>query len=462
MKPTINLRAYQYSAKLGLKKNGLGQLSRRHWPLFLLLGICIILRFIVFTNYQPLLFNDSAGYKDLAVQLRTLNFNTYLGMRTPAYPLLILVGGVNDHVTWIIQSGLGIMVSILLYLLTMRLTGNKALSFFVGLSYPLSLHVLFFETMILTETLATFLLMLLLWSLVVAFDKKSIGLYILTGVGISLAALTRPLLLFLIPLIALFLFFKMKINRETTSEISRTLGGLLIPAVILVGGWSLFNQFTVDYFGITTLLGYNLTNHSGAFMQYAPPEYSVIRDIYLRYRDNNSTQINVIWQAYLEMQHATGLSFSELSRVLTKMSLQMFIEHPGAYFKGVFKGWNDFWKPVFWYADYGLIRSVSLRNIVSYLSIIEMSLFSHLNSIFLLVALWTIVKAILKPRVFDFNILFILIVLMASISQALIEYGDGTRFAIPFLPLILFEVITWLYYLFTNSLGSWKFERITP
>jgi 4-amino-4-deoxy-L-arabinose transferase-like glycosyltransferase len=439
--------------------NKLFQLLRQQWALFLLLGICVVLRFFIFTNYQPLLFNDSAGYKDLAVQLKTLNFSSYLGMRPPVYSLLILLSGINDYVVWIIQSCLGIAISILLYLLAMRLTANKALSFVVGLSYSLALQSLFFETMILTETLATFLLIWSLWLLVNAFDKKSIGLYILTGIGIGLAALTRPLLLFLIPLAGIFLFLKLKINGEATSEISRALGSLLIPAVILVGGWSLFNQIKVDYFGITTLLGYNLTNHSGAFMQYAPPEYSVIRDIYLKYRDNNTSQVNVIWQAYLEMQHATGLSFSELSRVLARMSLQMFMEHPGAYLKDVFKGWDDFWKPVFWYADYGLIRSVFLRNMVTNLSIIEMSLFSHLSSIFLLIAVWTMVKAILKPRVFDFNSLFVLIVLTASLSQALVEYGDGTRFAIPFLPLVLFEGITWLYYLFTNSLSSWRFEK---
>ena len=439
--------------------NKLYRIIRQHWVFFLLLGICVLLRFIIFANYQPRLFYDSYGYKDLAVQLKTLNFSSYLGMRTPAYPLLIMMGGINDHVTWIMQSGLGITVSILLYLLTMRLTGNKALSFVVGLSYSLSLYVLFFETIILTETLATFLLMLSLWLLVVAFDKRDVGLYILSGTGISLAALTRPLLLLLVPLIALFLFIKLITCREKTIALSRALGGLLIPVVILVGGWSLFNQVKLGYFGITTMLGYNLTNHSGAFMQYAPPEYSVIRDIYLKYRDNTTAHINIIWLAYPEMQQATGLSFSELSRVLTKMSLQMFVEHPGAYFKGVFKGWNDFWKPVFWYADYGLLRSVFLREFVTYLSIIEMSLFSFLNSFFLLVAAWTMVKALLKPRVFDFNILFVLIVLLASIFQALVEYGDATRFAIPFLPLILFEVITWLYYLFANSLNNWRFER---
>lgn len=438
------------------------QSLKKKWVLFLLLGVCIIIRILIFTNYQPILFNDSSGYKEMAVQLKTMNFSDYIGMRTPAYPLLIIMGGINDYMTWAMQSILGITVSVLLYLLAMRLTGKKALSFFVGLSYSLCMYALFFEAIILTETLTTFLLISSLSLLVVAFDKNSISLYILTGVGLGLATLTRPLFLFLIPLVAFFLFLKLKVNEGTASHRARVLGGLLIPAVVLVGGWSLFNLVKVDYFGITTLLGYHLTNHSGAFMQNAPPEYSTIRDIYLKYRENSPSYVNVIWQAYPEMQHATGLSSSELSRVLTKLSIQLFMEYPGAYFKNVFKGWDDFWRPVFWYTDYGLIRWIFLRYIVTSLSIIEKSLLFHLNSIFLLTAAWTIVKAIWKPRVFDFNLLFILVVLLASILQALVEYGDGARFAIPFLPLILFEVITWLYYLFTNSLGSWQFERITP
>lgn len=440
--------------------NRIHQSLKKQWVFFFLLGVCIILRILMFTNYQPILFNDSSGYKEMAVQLKTLNFSGYMGMRTPAYPLLIMMGGINDYVTWAIQSILGITVSILLYLLAMRLTGNKALSFVVGLSYSLSMHALFFEAIILTETLTTFLLISSLWLLVVAFDKNSISLYVLTGVGLGLAALTRPLFLFLIPLVAFFLFLKFKVNEGTALHLSRVLGGLLIPAVILVGGWSLFNLVKVDYFGITTLLGYHLTNHSGAFMQYAPPEYSIIRDIFLKYRENSVSYQNVIWQAYPEMLRATGLSFSELSRALTKMSIQLFMERPGAYLKDSFRGWNDFWEPVFWYADYDLIRSVFLRKIVTHLSIVEMSILTHLNSIFLLTAVWTIVKAVLKPRVVDFNLLFILIVLIASILQALVEYGDGARFAIPFLPLILFEVMTWLYSLFAESLSQWRFEKL--
>jgi 4-amino-4-deoxy-L-arabinose transferase-like glycosyltransferase len=439
--------------------NRIYQSFKKQWAFFLLLGVCIALRILIFTNYQPILFNDSSGYKEMAVQLKTLNFSGYIGFRTPVYPLLLMMGGINDYITWAIQSILGITVSILLYLLTLRLTGNRALSFVVGLSYSLSMHALFFETIILTETLTTFLLILSLSLLVAAFDKNSIRLYILTGVGLGLAALTRPLFLFLIPLVAFFLFFKLKANKGTASHLSQVLGGLLIPVVILVGGWSLFNLAKVDYFGITTLLGYHLTNHSGAYMQYAPPEYAVIRDIYLKYRANSTSHVNVIYQAYPEMQLATGLSFSELSRVLARMSLQMFKEHPMSYLKYTFRGWDEFWRPVFWYTNYGLIRGVFLRNIITSLSIIEKSLFFHLNSIFLLAAAWTIVKAIWKPRIFDFNLLFVLVVLLASIAQAIVEYGDGARFAIPFLPVILFEVITWLYYLFTNSLNNWRFER---
>jgi 4-amino-4-deoxy-L-arabinose transferase-like glycosyltransferase len=450
---------HQYFKKLGIMNSKLCQFFIRHWSLFLLLVICVILRSLIFMNYQPILYPDSQGYKNLAYQLKTLNFGSYLGERPPVYSLLIMLSGMNDYVIWVIQSSLGIAVSILLYFIALRQTGNKSLSFLIGLSYSLALQLLFFEAIILTETLTTFLLILSLWLLLVAFDKKSMSLYILAGFVIGLLALTRPILFFLSSLIAVFLYFKLKINKEATSEILRVAGGLLIPVVILVGGWSLFNKVKVDYFGITTLVGYNLTNHSGAFMQNAPPEYSVLRDIYLNHGGNPESHVAIIWGAIPDMQQATGLTFSELSRVLTKMSIQMFIENPSAYLMNVFDGWNDFWKPVFWYADYGLIRSIFLRKTVTILSKLEESLFTHLNSIFLLIAVLTIVKTILRPKTIDFNLLFILIILIASVLQALLEYGENSRYAIPFQPLIFFEVITWLYYLFKTSLDYKKFKK---
>jgi 4-amino-4-deoxy-L-arabinose transferase-like glycosyltransferase len=369
-----------------------------------------------------------------------------------------MLSGMNDHVVWEIQMSLGIAISILLYLIAFRQTGNKLLSFIIGLSYSISFQLLFFEAVILSETLTTFLLILSLWLLLVAYDKKNIGLYVLTGSIMGLSALTRPIFLFVSPLVAVFLFFKLKIDQEATSDILRVVGGLLIPVIILIGGWSLFNKGKVDYFGITTLVGYNLTNHSGAFMENAPPEYSILRDIYLQHRGAGS-QVAIIWQAIPDMQQATGLTFSELSRVLTKMSVQMFIENPRAYLMNVFKAWNDFWKPVFWYTDYGLIRSVFLRKTITTLVIFEESLFTHLNSIFLLVSVWTIVNTLLKPKKLDFNLLFISIILIASIMQAFLEFGENSRYAIPFLPLLLLEATTWLYYLFANSLNNWRFGR---
>jgi hypothetical protein len=348
-----------------------------------------------------------------------------------------------------------------LYFMAMRLTGNKILSLILGLSYSISFQSLFFEAMILSETQAAFLLILSLYLLVVAFDRRKIALYVAAGVGVGTAALTRPVFLFLAPLILIFLFLKLKINNESLADITRYLGGFLIPVIVLVGGWSLFNKVKVDYFGITTLAGYYLTDHSGAFIQNAPPEYAVIRDIYIAYREKTSSHIGEIWYVVPEMQKATGLSFSELSRVLTKMSIQLFIKYPGAYLIGVFRGWNDYWMPAFGYADYGSIRSIFLRKSVTYLSIIEMSLFFYLSSIFLLIAVWTMVKAIFNPRILDFNLLFVLIVFLASVLQSLLEYGENPRYALPFYPLLLFVVITWLFYLFRDSLSDWRFKRNT-
>jgi hypothetical protein len=95
------------------------------------------------------------------------------------------------------------------------------------------------------------------------------------------------------------------------------------------------NALTVGQFSLSTRLGLGLMNHSGAFVEYADPRYSTIRDIYLRHRTEvvrspeaqthrQGEQYLTIFYALDDLKAATGLSQNELSRELQKLSLDLF------------------------------------------------------------------------------------------------------------------------------------------
>ena len=130
----------------------------------------------------------------------------------------------------------------------------------------------------------------------------------------------------------------------------------LIPVILLLGGWLTFMHKNFGEWSLTTMTGYHLVQHTGNFFEYVPDEYASLRDTYIKYRDAHiaefGTQTNAIWDAIPEMSQVSGYSFYALSRVLTRISIQLILKHPFLYIKNALSGWWMFWRvPVYWSAD---------------------------------------------------------------------------------------------------------------
>jgi hypothetical protein len=85
----------------------------------------------------------------------------------------------------------------------------------------------------------------------------------------SLAGMMRPLLLYLAPLFLPLLPFR---SRGSLPGRGRLLVAYFVPVLLVIVGWSGFNQVTVHCFGPSTLTGYTLMTHAGEFIEYAPDE----------------------------------------------------------------------------------------------------------------------------------------------------------------------------------------------
>jgi hypothetical protein len=425
-------------------------------PLGLLLLLCAAVRVALLVWYPLQRFPDSGGYTEMAGWIRNLDFSDYLGKRAPGYPVFLLLGG-SDFGVHLLQSLLGIAITLLLYSLTIRKTGSRAAGFLVAICYTIRPNLVQYESYLLSETLSIFLLVFSFWLYDRARSKvPRSGLTLgLLGLVTGLAALTRPMLALLAPAyLALLVVHRVRAKRagDVNSGPRVTGSGIALFALIaflLVFGWCFVNYTTLDYFGLTTFAGLNLTNHSGAFIEKAPERWGVIRDVYLKYREKEiartGTHMMTIFHAADEMQKNTGYGFVQLSKQLTAMSLYLFVHYPQLYLESVAKSWLRFWIP-------GEPRHVGMLmrgegQPYMWARVVEMPIFGPVNALFLLLVLAECIS-ILRKRgraVPGLDGAAVLIILSGSVAQALVEYGENFRYAVPFSPLMVYVVVCWLW-----------------
>jgi len=396
--------------------------------------------------YEPIELSDTGTYIALAQRIATMNFDGFDGFRTPGYPLLLLLGGQNQQVVWLLQSLLGIATALFLFGLTLRQTGSRLAALIAALGCGLSINLIFSEASILTEALSAFLIVVTVF-LCAALSTRQASDFrssLALGCVVSLAGLTRPLLLLLIPLCLLFLLL-----RPGTASDRRTALGFLLPPALLIGGWSAVVWNATGWFTPTISTGYSLTRHSGAFFELVPDEDAQLRDIYLRHRaaaaETNTSPGNTIWQAKDEMRQATGLNAAALSKELTRISLALFAAHPRLYLQSVGQAWRKFWESkIVWQRD--RISDERLRETALWLWGRQWTLLRAAKRALLPALLLYVVYIFAgQSRIAAVPLLSLAVIGSASLVQALLEYGENDRYALPFQPLIVFVVVAAIF-----------------
>jgi hypothetical protein len=392
----------------------------------------------------------------MALQIQHWNFSGYNGVRSPVYPLFLLMCGLDFNTIRLAQGALGILAALMLYMIVRYRTDNRNMAMLTGLLFSVSVSWLLYEITILSETLTMFLLILMVLLLAHLYHVRK-NLLVITfslGLVVSLIALTRPLFLFLPPLCFAGVYWFL---RPSEKRVWKYLLGFSMPMLMLILGWCAFNKSTTGYFGTTTLMGYNLTQHSGAFIELAPPEYAELQSVYLKYRKEVMAQTHshsmTIWRAYPEMQARTGLSYAELSKELTKMSMDLFLHHPFLYLKSVAHAWVLFWSVPPTNPATSHLENPTVAGIIRVLLWGEKYPLLALNILFLGASIVMAFRRITGRSVgeWKFDGLLVAIVLGGSIVQALMEFGENARYAVPFQPLILLSVVLILWHFLPAS-----------
>jgi hypothetical protein len=251
---------------------------------------------------------------------------------------------------------------------------------------------------------------------------------------------------------------------ETT--ILRRLGRTAVYCVgpiVLLGGWLLFIDRSYDMLSPTTMGGFSLVQHTGAFFEYLPDEVADIRDTYLKYRDSKiaetGSQTNAIWDAIPEMSQVSGLSFYGLSSELAKLSFLLIRQHPLLYLKSVAEGWIWFWKaPAYWRPE---VFPAAARSALQGWAAVGRAVELLANAGFLLISAGLVVSGQLRRRIrLTLEAAAVGgIVWLTSVVQTLADHGDNPRFLVPLQMLVILSVV-WTVWAWKQSSPGPKDEAV--
>jgi hypothetical protein len=454
-------------------------------------GVAFLERLWVVFFYQPVTYSDTPSYRRLADTVLQ-GFANYDGTRTPGYPVFLALTG-TDQGAWMAQLVLGFITTLMIFYLGWQLTGRPWFGAVVGLAHTLSLQQLFFESNLLTESLTTFLLVMIATGVLIWIRHPKLrgaGLAFLLSVASSITLLMRPLFIYLPFFILISLWLEPRLKRRATLHTTgaeknhhagynihpwRTGVAFIIPVILLLGGWVVYIHREFNEWALTTMTGYHLVQHTGSYFEYVPDEYAALRDTYIKYRDAHiatyGTQTNAIWEAIPEMSRVSGYSFYALSRVLARISIQLIEQHPFLFMKNAILGWWMFWRaPVYWSSD--ALKLPGLTGLVNTSILIQRVVLILINAAFILGSLYFVFSEIissirrkpsplykqdLSPTSYAFMWMLSANIWIASVLQTLLDHGDNPRFLVPLQSL----VVLWVG-LFVFEIQAHRQARPTP
>ena len=417
--------------------------------LAMVLIVAIVLRAWLFISYPPVSYSDTYSYRRSAEAVLG-GFKVYDGTRTPGYPVWIALFG-SDRVVYASQLVLGLGITLAWFYIGYRASGKPYVGGLAALAHTLNPGQLFFEANLLTETLSTFwLTMAFLGAFIWLKDRQHRSWWLGLGIGLTaaLAALARPLFVFM----PIWLAFSLGINfdKKKIHIQWKPLVAVLLPAILLVGGWMRWIQSNYHMFSLTTMTGYHLVQHTGYYFEAVPDDYAELREIYLDYRDariaNTGSQGNAIWDAIPAMQAASGQNFYQLSRTLQSISIDLIRSHPGEYLSRVLRGWWLFWRaPVYW--NPGGISSPVLASVLPLLILGMRALLFVANLTFVFASLLILVSKRLWEawEITTYHVILAGSVWASAVASSLIDHGDNPRFLVPLQTVVVFLVL-WAAY----------------
>lgn len=433
---TKNLELKNMNTDIPLQISAARNLCR---PL-LFLGIAILssgvlLRMFCATHYGPVIAGDSFSYLSLAEMMRTHDFTGYTAWRTPGYPCFLNLFRCSPPTVVAAQNTLGILNALLVASLFWHATHKPMYTSLLLAFLLLSWNLLFMDEYILTESLATFLFTLTtVWLIVDANSLRRHPLVVasLGGLTVAVLTLTRPQYIALIPAMVFAAILAGLFSCHRRPGLLR-LVLFMTTALAPVFGLMAFNKALVGRFTLSTTGDYNLIHHTIPFIEAAEKvDTGNYIPLLVRVREEASEIV---------VQTGGNRSFIKIPLVdvipaeaYHDLSVEAIKRCPGRYLVSVLDSWTRFWRIALVY-DPDNARSSALVSAVRCSWPLQKAVWLLCNLLFLASACLVPLTLFKRRTVGWFEIAAIAIVAV-SVLQALVEYADNSRFAIPMQPFI--------------------------
>jgi 4-amino-4-deoxy-L-arabinose transferase-like glycosyltransferase len=257
---------------------------------------------------------DTSSYLQPASELlATGNFSTEGVpeiMRTPGYPLLLVLGmklGHVEPVTIFLQIILSCLTCYFVYAITQQVFGDTRAAIWAAFLLSLEPLSILYSCLLLSDTLFVFLLVAALNWMIRARQQGHFVNWLLSAIALAGAIYTRPLGYFLPLALTLTLFIWAIVKRKRKLLFNTAVFCLLTMS--LVGLWQVRNRLTTGYAGFSTTPEIVLYfYHTGAVraQQQGIPFYQVVEqlgyydsDIYFRNHPEQQTWTPSQRYAYL-------------------------------------------------------------------------------------------------------------------------------------------------------------------
>jgi len=388
--------------------------------------------FVIALYWKVTIFPDTESYKDLAELLLKLNIAGYNGERTPGYPLILTMANNWFPLVVIYQMLLGIVTAMYLFKTLQILQFSTRASLYITLLLNSMVHVIFYETAILTEAVIVLLVTVSFYHIfkLLLYGQAGYRQVFILSLLLGLLTLVKPFFVFM-PFIVYGLY---TLKDFSFSKIFNRSLLLLLFSLLSFLGWSYVNKINTGYFVSTTYYGITTAQSCVYFAEKTPEKYHLISSIYVKYREQaiaeNKDVAMSIWYAYDELTEKTGFSFVELSHELADFATVAIINNPGDYAKQVAISWKDFWRTsIYWnYHDFNVKYANKAFQGIWY---IQSFILVTLKIIFVLLIPYYILL-FFKTRKIAPQFIIITIVFCTSLLQAMATYGTNSRYSYPF------------------------------
>jgi 4-amino-4-deoxy-L-arabinose transferase-like glycosyltransferase len=249
-------------------KSKIREIIRNH-PFCLILLVGILIRIIYFLYYFTgptwnQLLIDSLFHDRWAFEISKGNI---IGQdpffRAPLYIYSLgIIYGIFGHslaAARIFGHTIGLLSVLITYLITLRLFSKREalIAAILHAIYPMAIYL---ESELLVETLFAFLMELSIWIFLLALNKKKRKLFLLTGIMVGLSAITRPVMLSLLPIYLIWIFHSFRLlNQYIKYAVYFIIGVFLIIAPISIRNYMVGDEFVLiaSSGGINFFIGNN-------------------------------------------------------------------------------------------------------------------------------------------------------------------------------------------------------------